>query len=50
MRVRVKPDLVETFVGFYGNKRRRPGDEFTLVDAVSVDRVTSSPWLTRLEP
>lgn len=30
--VRVKPELVETFVGFYGNTRRRPGDVFELED------------------
>ena len=30
MRVRVKETLVENFYGFYGVKRRYPGDEFTL--------------------
>jgi len=60
MRVRVKPDLVETFVGFYGNKRRRPGDEFTLVDAVrtvngkevviqKAEDAFSDKWMERVE-
>ena len=35
MKVEVKPELVETFVGFYDNKRRRPGDVFELKDAVT---------------
>ena len=30
MLVRVKESMVETFYGFYGEKRRYPGDEFEL--------------------
>ena len=31
MLVRVKPTNVQSFFGYYGLKRRYPGDEFTLV-------------------
>jgi len=58
--VKVKPDLVETFVGFYGNKRRRPGDVFDLVDVVrevdgknkiiaSAESFYSKKWMDRME-
>ena len=32
MLVRVKESMVENFYGFYGVKRRYPGDEFRLLD------------------
>ena len=58
--VKVKPDLVETFVGFYGNKRRRPGDVFDLVDAVrkvdgkdkviaTAESFFSDKWMVKIE-
>ena len=31
MLVRVKETQVESFYGFYGQERRYPGDEFTLI-------------------
>ena len=37
MLVRVKETQVESFYGFYGLKRRYPGDEFTLVDKKNDD-------------
>ena len=59
--VKVKPDLVETFVGFYGNKRRRPGDAFELEDVVkevkgkeviiaTAESFFSEKWMDRVEP
>ena len=32
MLVRVKETQVESFYGFYGERRRYPGDEFELID------------------
>lgn len=56
MRVRVKETLVENFYGFYGLKRRYPGDEFTLVEkkgkdgkAVSVEQQFSEKWMEKVE-
>lgn len=59
--VKVKPDLVETFVGFYDNARRRPGDAFELKDVVrkvnGEDKVIakaesffSKKWMLKVEP
>lgn len=59
--VKVKPDLVETFVGFYDNARRRPGDAFELKDVVrkvnGEDKVIaeaesffSDKWMDRVTP
>ena len=59
--VKVKPDLVETFIGFYGNQRRRPGDVFDLVDVVkkadgkekviaTAESFFSDKWMDRVEP
>lgn len=55
MRVRVKETLVENFYGFYGIKRRYPGDEFTLEpkkDAagktISVHAQFSEKWMEKV--
>ena len=58
MRVRVKTTgLAPDFVGFYGSKRRRPGEEFTLVQrrdskdkVITVDEQFSPRWMDKLEP
>ena len=57
MLVKVKESLVENFYGFYGTKRRYPGDQFTLVeqtkkngDIVSVDDQFSDKWMEKVEP
>ncbi len=58
--VKVKPELVETFVGFYGDIRRRPGDVFDLVDVVkevdgkqvviaTAESFFSDKWMDRVE-
>lgn len=56
MLVRVKESLVENFFGFYGTKRRYPGDEFTLVatkdkngKAVSAESQFSDKWMEKIE-
>lgn len=56
MQVRVKETLVENFYGFYGIKRRYPGDEFTLVarkdrhgKTVSVESQFSSKWMEKVD-
>ena len=40
MKVKVREDLVEDFIGFYGVKRRRPGQVFELVDRKKKDGST----------
>lgn len=51
MRVRVKESLVENFYGFYGTKRRYPGDEFTLVatEGNTVKQQFSEKWMEKVE-
>jgi len=56
MLVRVKESLVENFYGFYGVKRRYPGDEFELVErknakgkAVSTESQFSDKWMEKME-
>ena len=57
MLVRVKETLVENFYGFYGVKRRYPGDEFRLVDVkddkgevtYSADDQFSEEWMEKVE-
>ena len=58
MRVRVKTTgLAPDFVGFYGSKRRRPGEEFTLTPVrdskgklITVEEQYSERWMDKLEP
>ena len=58
MRVRVKTKgLAPDFVGFYGSKRRRPGEEFTLTPGrdskgkeITVEDQFSARWMDKLEP
>ena len=57
MLVRVKESMVENFYGFYGVKRRYPGDEFRLVDVKDKEgKVTysakdqfSDKWMEEME-
>ena len=55
MQVRVKESLVENFYGYYGIKRRYPGDEFTLVarkdkggKTISAASQFSSKWMEKV--
>lgn len=56
MLVRVKENLVENFYGFYGLKRRYPGDKFELVEretkdgkVVSIESQFSEKWMEKIE-
>jgi hypothetical protein len=56
MRVRVKKTQVEGFFGFYGLKRRYPGDEFTLVEkqdkdgkVITCEDQFSHKWMEKIE-
>lgn len=56
MRVRVKETMVENFYGFYGFKRRYPGDEFTLEarkdrngKTITVEQQFSSKWMEKVD-
>ncbi|MEE9532740.1 MAG: hypothetical protein V3W52_17310 [Syntrophobacteria bacterium] len=40
IKVRVKESLPEGFFGFYGPKRRYPGEEFTLHDVMELNPET----------
>ena len=56
MKVRVKTwGVPPDFVGFYGNKRRHPGDEFDLVPKtdkdgkeISCERQFSERWMEKV--
>ncbi len=55
MLVRVKESLVENFYGFYGFKRRYPGDEFEIVakkdkagKTVTVNSQFSDKWMEKV--
>lgn len=58
MRVRVKTKgVAPDFVGFYASKRRRPGEEFTLVarldskdKEITVEQQFSTRWMEKVEP
>ena len=57
MLVRVKESMVENFYGFYGVKRRYPGDEFRLLDKedkqgkviCSAESQFSDKWMEKIE-
>lgn len=56
MLVRVKETLVENFYGFYGIKRRYPGDKFELIErktqkgeVVSIESQFSDKWMEKIE-
>ena len=55
MQVRVKETLVENFYGFYGLKRRYPGDKFELVakkdskgKTVTAEQQFSDKWMEKV--
>jgi hypothetical protein len=55
MLVRVKETLVENFYGFYGDRRRYPGDKFELVarkgansKTISAKSQFSEKWMEEL--
>ena len=56
MLVRVKDSLVENFYGFYGTKRRYPGQQFKLEprktqdgQTVSVEEQFSERWMEKVD-
>jgi len=45
-RVKVKTSLPDTFIGYYGHQRRRPGDVFTIASQEHF----SKRWMERVKP